>query len=291
MINPVISFLVTILLTPLWIKYAKRAGIIGTDLHKEEKKEVAEMGGIPILAGLFSGVFLSFDYELLPIALYLISVSFLGITDDLLKFDKVEKIILPGIPALILGFKNPLLMPYLFITSSVVLNWTNMLAGLNGLESGLGILLLASFSIISFLTKNTGAFLLSSCMMASLLAFLYYNRYPSRIFPGDCGTMLIGAVFFSVVYLTKVVIPAFIVLIPYLMDSALKFLSAGIMRREEKKPTKIKDGLLYSAGDYNSLIRVIISIRPMSEKKVVYCIWMIQTVFSLLGILSFLLLY
>ncbi len=291
MINPVVSFLITLILTPVWIKYAKNVGLIGIDLHKEDKTEVAEIGGIIVLMGVFSGFFLDFSYELLPIALYLILVSLIGLMDDLLGFGKLEKIIFPGLPALFLGLKDPVLLPFLFIASSIVLNWTNMLAGLNGLETGSGLLLLTSFSIISFLTNNSSAFLLSSCMVASLLAFLYYNRFPSKVFPGDCGTMLIGGVFLSAVFLTKLIIPAFIMLFPYLIDSSLKFFSAGIMKREEKKPSKIEEGLLYSAGDYKSLIRVILMARPMSEKKVVYCIWIIQAVFCLLGILFFLLLY
>ena len=54
-----ISFAVTIFLIPNWIKKAKEGGIQGRDIQKSYKVEVAEAGGITVLAGFILGSLLS----------------------------------------------------------------------------------------------------------------------------------------------------------------------------------------------------------------------------------------
>lgn len=34
---------------------------------------------------------------------------------------------------------------------------------------------------------------ISFSMLGALLAFLFYNKYPANVFPGDVGTLIIGA--------------------------------------------------------------------------------------------------
>ena len=46
-----ISFLITFFCMPTLIKRLKKAEIVGKDIHKLTKPEVAEMGGIGILLG------------------------------------------------------------------------------------------------------------------------------------------------------------------------------------------------------------------------------------------------
>ena len=45
------GFFLTLFFVPVWIKRAKNAGFIGRDIHKTEKKDVAEVGGISVLMG------------------------------------------------------------------------------------------------------------------------------------------------------------------------------------------------------------------------------------------------
>ncbi len=71
-------------------------------------------------------------------------------------------------------------------------NATNMLAGLNGLEALLGIITIFTLSIFSFLHTRMESAIIGIFFLISLMVFYYYNRYPSKIFPGDSLAYLIG---------------------------------------------------------------------------------------------------
>mgnify|MGYP001600444346 FL=1 len=59
LIIPVLlSFLVTLFTLPIWIRMAKKVGLVGKDIHKIDKREVAEAGGIVVLFAFIFGVLL-----------------------------------------------------------------------------------------------------------------------------------------------------------------------------------------------------------------------------------------
>ena len=49
------SFFLTLFFIPGWIRGAKRTGLVGEDVHKIEKKEVAESGGVSVIFGFLLG--------------------------------------------------------------------------------------------------------------------------------------------------------------------------------------------------------------------------------------------
>ena len=53
-----VSFFVTLFITPFWIKKSKEEGYSGKDMHKLDKREVAEGGGVCVLAGAVIGILL-----------------------------------------------------------------------------------------------------------------------------------------------------------------------------------------------------------------------------------------
>lgn len=70
----------------------------------------------------------------------------------------------------------------------------NLTDGLDGLAAGSGAIAFTSFGVIALLTTNygyTGQFCF--CMVGALLAFLWFNIYPARVFMGDTGSLAIGA--------------------------------------------------------------------------------------------------
>ncbi|MBI5553663.1 MAG: hypothetical protein HY917_02875, partial [Candidatus Diapherotrites archaeon] len=71
-------------------------------------------------------------------------------------------------------------------------NAFNMLAGFNGLEAGQGIIIIGALSIVALFEGKMLALLLGIAMLGSLLAFLYHNWFPAKVFGGDSLTLLIG---------------------------------------------------------------------------------------------------
>lgn len=293
----VVAFLTTFLVMPRLIKKLNDADIVGKDIHKPKQPKVAEMGGIGILLGFIIGLFVAvyiypqLQFTLIITLLVILLVGMVGMVDDLIMLTSKEKLILlwfAGLPLIWIAPPNVgilylILMP---VAVTIAANLTNMLAGLNGIESGLGAIAMTSLTISCLIMGKYDVTIISMAMLGALLAFLIYNRHPSRVFPGDVGTLIIGATIVVIAFIGRVKMIAFIVLIPNIIDSALKFYSAGVMERQDHAPTEVgEDGKLFAPeGGFNSLIRSVLH-RPMSEKNVVTIIWLIGILFGLVGII------
>lgn len=122
--------------------------------------------------------------------------------------------------------------------------------------------------------------------LGALLAFLFYNKYPANVFPGDVGTLIIGACIAIIAFIGRVKIIAFIVLIPILLMAFLNLEVLVLWNVKILSQQRLKENgeLVAPSGGFNSLIRYILK-RPMKEKQVVYIIWSIGIFFGLLGII------
>jgi UDP-N-acetylglucosamine--dolichyl-phosphate N-acetylglucosaminephosphotransferase len=292
-----VAFLVTFLSMPRLIKKLKDAEIVGTDLHKASKPIVAEMGGIGILFGftiaLFLGIYFypELQFQFVISLLVILLVGIVGMVDDLIMLSSKEKLLLLWLAGLPLIWISPPNVGIIYMLSipifvSIAANLTNMLAGLNGIESGLGVIAMASLSISCIIMGKYNVAVISMSMLGALLAFLYYNRHPSRVFPGDVGTLIIGATIVVVAFIGRVKLIAFIILIPNIIDMLLKLYSVGVMERQQHQPTPVGDdgNLIAPETGFNSLIRWILR-RPMQEKNVVIFVWIIGIIFGAIGII------
>lgn len=72
-------------------------------------------------------------------------------------------------------------------------NAVNVTDGLDGLVTGLLLICLAAFAIIAAGSLDTPLSLFISIWMGALMAFLYFNVYPARVFLGDTGALAFGA--------------------------------------------------------------------------------------------------
>ena len=88
-----------------------------------------------------------------------------------------------------------IIYPLIFIPLAVlcVANATNMLAGMNGLEAGLGLIATTALGIYGFIFHSIEAMLFAFVTAGALGALLFWNWYPAKILPGDSLTYLVGA--------------------------------------------------------------------------------------------------
>lgn len=292
-----LSFSMTRLFMPKIIQKLEEADIVGKDIHKSWKPVVAEMGGFGIIfgfvLGMFSGIYMHdiLAFPLVIVLVVILLVGMIGILDDLLALSSKSKFFLLFIAGLPLMWAAPPNVGILYLITmpialSIGSNLTNMLAGLNGIESGLGVISMTSLTIACILLGKYDVTIISMSMLGALLAFLYFNRYPAKIFPGDTGTLIIGAAIVCIAFIGRVKLIALIVLMPNIIDAALKFYSAGVMNRSQQKPTQLNDEgkLVRPDVGFKSLIRLILR-KPISEKNAVKIIWAIGIVFGILGII------
>ena len=228
----IFSFIVCFLITKKLIKKesSKNIGqVIKDDIVKShlKKAKTPTLGGIGIFVSTWLSV-LIFGYDKLTdrnlICLLIISFSFfvIGLIDDLIKIKSKNpkglsgyirlfleiitvllilnylgyeqhslwKISLLNIKLLPLGF---LFIPFVIFVVVGGANSVNMSDGLDGLASGLVMMGMSPFLIISLVENELGIALFLMSLIGSLFAFLFFNFHPAKIFMGDAGSLPLGA--------------------------------------------------------------------------------------------------
>ena len=228
----IFSFIVCFLITKKLIKKesSKNIGqVIKDDIVKShlKKAKTPTLGGIGIFVSTWLSV-LIFGYDKLTdrnlISLLIISFSFflIGLIDDLIKIKSKNpkglsgyirlfleiitvllilnylgyeqhslwKISLLNIKLLPLGF---LFIPFVIFVVVGGANSVNMSDGLDGLASGLVMMGMSPFLIISLVENELGIALFLMSLIGSLFAFLFFNFHPAKIFMGDAGSLPLGA--------------------------------------------------------------------------------------------------
>jgi len=83
------------------------------------------------------------------------------------------------------------LATFIIVSSANTVNLTDGLDGLAGSTAGLAFL---AFGAIAYLQRQDYLFPFCFTIVGTLLAFLWYNSYPARVFMGDTGSLGLGAV-------------------------------------------------------------------------------------------------
>lgn len=312
----VFSFVVSFAFSKILIPRLKRFGFTGRDVNKPDKPEVAEMGGIAIIAGftagillaIFSNTFFGSEFELIPILAGLItihSLSFIGIVDDMLDIPQYIKAFLPlvaAVPLVALSAAGSTEMNFPFIGTvdfgifyvivlvpigiAVASNLTNMLAGFNGMEAGMGAVIFFAAALIAAGNGNSEAVLIFVPFLGALLAFLFFNWYPSKAFPGDVGNLTIGAALATGVIIGNMETAGALLLIPYVVDFFIK-----IYNRFPSKDWwgEYRDGKLYPlGGKVRGLAQLIMKIsNGITERNLVLAFIGIELVIALIVVLLF----
>ena len=155
-----ISFFCALFVIPFWIRKARQENLVGKDMHKQNKNEVAEGGGVGVMFGFSIGVLLylaintfyfqrsEFLVSIFAILTTLFIATMLGSIDDLLGWKKglsksmrIVMMLFAAIPlmvinageSILLGIDFGLVFPLFLIPLGIVGAATtfNFLAGYN----------------------------------------------------------------------------------------------------------------------------------------------------------------
>jgi UDP-N-acetylglucosamine--dolichyl-phosphate N-acetylglucosaminephosphotransferase len=106
--------------------------------------------------------------------------------------------------------------------------------------------------------------------------FYVFNRYPSRAFDGNSGSLMIGTMFAALAITGGVEIAAIIAILPSILNSfyILASLRGFVERRSMgSRPTFMTDdGMLHasdSASAPSTLVRLVLLSGPLSERELV----------------------
>lgn len=120
---------------------------------------------------------------------------------------------------------------FLVVTFANAINITD---GMDGLASGLLMISLFGFLILSTSILDTPLSIFIALWLGGLIAFLYFNVFPARLFLGDVGALSFGATFAIIGILTGKVVALMIIGLPFLIDgfsSLLQILSVKFFHR------------------------------------------------------------
>lgn len=90
-----------------------------------------------------------------------------------------------------LGYFYPLFAVFVITGVSNAVNLTD---GLDGLASANVIIAMIACSLISVVMGNTDIAIICAAVAGSVAGFLYFNKYPAKIFMGDTGSLALGGV-------------------------------------------------------------------------------------------------
>jgi phospho-N-acetylmuramoyl-pentapeptide-transferase len=98
-------------------------------------------------------------------------------------------------------------------------NSTNLSDGLDGLLAGLAMITAAAFALLSFWSGAEEMTLFSCALLGGCMGFLFYNRYPARVFMGDAGSLALGAAFSGIAILLNAELLLFFFGAVYFLES------------------------------------------------------------------------
>ncbi len=310
----IVALLVTLILTKVLIPRLKLAEITGKDENKENAPVIPEMGGIAIIAGICAGVllaiffnsFLDFDFNLIFVLAALITIlmiAIIGISDDLLDLPQWLKATLPlfaaiplvavkaaGSTMIVIPFFGPVDFGIIYIVALIPLgiaitsNLSNMFAGFNGMEVGMGSVIFGAMALVAIANGSVEMGIIAISMLGALLAFLVFNFYPAKIFPGDVGNLTIGACLASIVIIGNLESAGAILVIPYVLDFFVKAANRFPHTRQ-----KIVGGKLLPEGKVKGLVHIVMkAFGGITERNLVIFFIAVEMAFAAVVLLLYL---
>ncbi|WP_353094072.1 phospho-N-acetylmuramoyl-pentapeptide-transferase [Tissierella praeacuta] len=307
-----ISFLVTLILGPIIIPLLRKLKI-GQSVRNDgpqthlKKSGTPTMGGIIIFIALVITVLTSGmvnkDMYLLLMATFGFGV--IGFVDDYIKVVKrrslglkayqklIGQVILATILAVyqsstsVLGTKlivpflhnqyldlGPLYIPFIAFVVVGTVNSVNLTDGLDGLASGVTLIVLSFFGLIALNWGMGSISIFSTALAGACLGFLIHNAHPAKVFMGDTGSLALGGAVSAIAILLNIPLVIPIVGGVYFMEAL-----SVIIQVTSYKLTGKRVFLMAPLHHHYEQ-------KGWKETKVVAVFWTITVILCLIGILS-----
>lgn len=251
-----LAFIVTVILCPMIIpvlhrmKFGQPIREEGPQSHKK-KEGTPTMGGVMILIGfvISSLVFAGGNSDAVAVILITIGYGIVGFIDDFLKVVKKQNEGLTPLQKIIFQLAVTVLFylyivksgagteiyipftkgmfidlgvfyaPFLFFVMVGTVNSVNLTDGLDGLASGVTVLVTVFFLFVAIGANILGLTYVCGAMIGALMGFLVFNCHPAKVFMGDTGSLALGGFVASIAMLTKMPVILVIVGFIYVCES------------------------------------------------------------------------
>lgn len=210
------AFVVTLITIPPIITLIRKYSLYDVpDARKEHSSPIPTMGGIAIVAGMLLSLILWFPFSnsIEQVSFFFsIAVLFgLGMMDDLKDLSAKYKFVIQFALATIIALSGirissfdglfgidelPVMAQYTITILAVVgiTNAFNLIDGIDGLAGGIGFMSLVTLGFFLSMSGDVNTALIAFALAGGILAFMYFNLNPARIFMGDTGSLVLGFV-------------------------------------------------------------------------------------------------
>ena len=275
--------------------------------RKQHKAPTPLCGGIALYIGFFVSYFLFVRDDMKQQIVIFIGATLIviiGLVDDYYKtkgkeFPIFPRLIIQLLAAVLVfkagiffkGFTNPFTSQFILLSGTIqfmltitwifgvttVINWSD---GKDGLAGGLSLISAMTFLVAALiLGQQDPSAMVSIILSGSILGFLYYNKYPAKVFMGDSGANFLGFILsvtaldgaFKQATVLSLFIPILALAVP-IFDNLFVILK----RFSEGKP-------VYQAD--RSQIHFRLEEKGFSPKQIVNYIMLISLSFSVLSII------
>lgn len=224
----VLSGLLGFLLLPVLraLKAGQSIREVGPTWHNN-KAGTPMMGGLMFIFALLICLLIAIptleDYSVFFVLALALCFGAVGFVDDFCKLKKKQNEGLTSIQKLLLQmavsaaflyalYKHGTLVTYLYIPFVNVcfdihpllyiffamfvmvgcVNAVNLTDGIDGLSSSVTIPVMIFFTAAAVLQEKWDLALMPACLVGALIAYLFYNWHPAKVFMGDTGSLFLG---------------------------------------------------------------------------------------------------
>lgn len=168
-----------------------------------------------------------------------------------------------------LGLIYALFVLFIFTGSSNAVNLTD---GMDGLAGGTSLIALIPFAVFSYIQNEIYVFVFICALMASLIAYLWFNKHPAKIIMGDTGALALGAVLAAIALVLKQEFSFVFIMAVFIYETLCVMIQIGSVKLFKKRVFK------YTPIHYSY------TLSGWKETNVVYFFWFLGFVAMLIGL-------
>lgn len=305
-----VSLTIVMLVMPRFIEYLKKLSFkqsVSEYALEDDKKKAGTpiMGGILFIIVPVIVTLIAFPQSISDINIWIIILAFVGygligfIDDYLIAVKKnnnglspLQKFTMQVILAVVFFFiyriHGDLMITLPFSKTTVTLGWwyfllvlfmfagssnaVNLTDGMDGLSSGVTIIALIPYAIISYVQQKYTVLMFVLCLIGALLGYLYYNKKPARVFMGDTGALALGGVLAALAMVTKTELSLILIAGIPVIETLCVIIQQVSVRTVHKR-----------VFPYTP-IHYAFRIKGMPEVNIVRMFWVVEAIFACIGL-------
>ena len=122
---------------------------------------------------------------------------------------------------------------YIFFSMFVMVgcvNAVNLTDGVDGLSSSVTLPVMAFFAVVAFSMKRYDLALFPAALAGGLIAYLFYNWHPAKVFMGDTGSLFLGGAVCALAFALEMPLILILVGFVYIVETLSVILQVGYFK-------------------------------------------------------------